>query len=182
MKNSPINESSNKEIELRYSFIANAKFAKEFLKNSITTEVAYLAPFSGSKSNTTCRFRRRGGKSTITCKTTDGKNASFIERYEDEFEISNEAFEAYTEKLPIMKFRFYKDWFGREFKSFSDSSTGYLRILVEKEFDHLPTVNERNEFVNSLMELGSELTEITATNAVTMLQLYNDFLKEKHYI
>ena len=136
-----------------------------------------MAPFSGSKSNTTCRFRRRGGKSTITCKTTDGKNASFIERYEDEFEISNEAFEAYTEKLPIMKFRFYKDQFSREFKSFSDPSTGYLRILVEKEFDHVPSFTECSEFANSLTTLGHDVYDITDDYTINVMNKYNEFLK-----
>ena len=91
--------SENKEIEIRYSFIANKEFVKEFFEKAIVTEVAYLTPFKGCDSTTCCRFRRRNGKATMTCKTSDGKNANSIERYEDEVEISNEAFEAYSCRL-----------------------------------------------------------------------------------
>ena len=69
--------SENKEIEIRYSFIANKDFAKEFFEKAIVTEVAYLTPFKGCDSTTCCRFRRRNGKSTMTCKTSDGKNVKF---------------------------------------------------------------------------------------------------------
>lgn len=88
----------NKEIEIRYGFIATPEFAKTFFDNAVITEVSYIISPKNSGSTTYCRFRRRNGKATITCKTSDGKNANSIERYEDEIEISNEAFEAYTKK------------------------------------------------------------------------------------
>lgn len=182
MENLQQNKTSNKEIEIRYGFIANKEFAKEFFENAIITEVAYLVPFGGSDSNTTCRFRRRNGKSTITCKTTDGKNGNFMERYEDEIEITNESFEAYTEKLPIMKFRFYKDKLGREFKTFDEPGNERPKFIAEKEFDHIPTIIEYNEFANSLTKLGHSIYDITDNNAMTMMQRYNDFLKKNNYI
>ena len=54
----------NKEIEIRYGFIANKEFTKEFFEKAIVTEVAYLTPFKGCDSTTCCRFRRRNGKAT----------------------------------------------------------------------------------------------------------------------
>ena len=57
--------SENKEIEIRYGFIANKEFAKEFFEKAIVTEVAYLTPFKGCDSTICCRFRRRNGKATI---------------------------------------------------------------------------------------------------------------------
>ena len=171
----------NKEIEIRYGFIANKEFAKKFLENAIISEVAYLVPFQGCPSTTSCRFRRRNGKATMTCKTSDGKNANNLERYEDEVEISNEAFEAYTEKLPIMKFYYYKDELNREFKSFTDEKDN-LKIIVEKEFDHIPNFSEVKEFADSLLPLGHDLYDMTDDHTVTMMRRYTYFLKENKYI
>ena len=170
----------NKEIEIRYGFIANKEFAKEFFEKAIITEVAYLTPFKGCDSTTCCRFRRRNGKATMTCKTSDGKNANSIERYEDEVEISNEAFEAYTEKLPIMIFYFYKDDKGREFKSFHECDNP--KIIVEKEFDHIPTSQECKEFADSLIPLGHDIYDMTDNYTVNIMNRYNDFLKQENYI
>ena len=167
----------NKEIEIRYGFIANKEFAKEFFEKAIVTEVAYLTPFKGCDSTTCCRFRRRNGKATMTCKTSDGKNANSIERYEDEVEISNEAFEAYTEKLPIMKFFFYKDPLGREFKSFSDKLCLNPKMIVEKEFDHIPDKKEINDFVISILALGHDVYDRTDNYTVNMINKYNECLK-----
>lgn len=168
----------NKEIEIRYGFIANEEFSKEFFEKAIVTEVAYLTPFKGCNSTTCCRFRRRNGKATMTCKTSDGKNANSIERYEDEVEISNEAFEAYTEKLPIMKFFFYKDPLGREFKTFSDKLCLNPKIIVEKEFDHIPDQKEINEFAYSLTELGHDIYDITDNYTLNVINKYKEFLKK----
>ena len=170
----------NKEIYFRYGFIANKEFAKESFEKAIVTEVAYLTPFKGCDSTTCCRFRRRNGKATMTCKTSDGKNANSIERYEDEVEISNEAFEAYTEKLPIMIFYFYKDDKGREFKSFNKCDNP--KIIVEKEFDHIPTPQECKEFADSLIPLGHDIYDMTDNYTVNMMNRYNDFLKQENYI
>ena len=170
----------NKEIEIRYGFIANSEFSRTFFDNAIETEVAYLMPPENSGSTTSCRFRRRNGKATMTCKTSDGKNANSIERYEDEIEISNEAFEAYTEKLPIMKFFFYKDPLGREFKTFSDKLCLNPKMIVEKEFDHVPSFTECSEFANSLTTLGHDVYDITDDYTVNMMNKYNEFLKNKH--
>lgn len=167
----------NKEIEIRYGFIANPEFARAFFDNAIVTEVAYLMPPENSKSTTSCRFRRRNGKATMTCKTSDGKNANSIERYEDEVEISNEAFEAYTEKLPIMKFFFYKDPLGREFKTFSDKLCLNPKMIVEKEFDHIPDRKEINEFADSLLTLGHDVYHVTDNFKVNMSRRYELFLK-----
>ena len=168
----------NKEIEIRYGFIANKEFTKEFFEKAIVTEVAYLTPFKGCDSTTCCRFRRRNGKATMTCKTSDGKNANSIERYEDEVEISNEAFEAYTEKLPIMKFFFYKDPFGREFKSFSDKLCLNPKMIVEKEFDHVPSFTECSEFANSLTTLGHDVYDMTDNYTINVMYKYKEFLKK----
>lgn len=167
----------NKEIEIRYGFIANKDFAKEFFEKAIITEVAYLMPPENSGSTTSCRFRRRNGKATMTCKTSDGKNANSIERYEDEVEISNEAFEAYTEKLPIMRFYFYKDDKGREFKSFKEYD--YPKMIVEKEFDHIPTPQEYKEFADSLLTLGHDVYDMTDNYTVNMINRYRSFLKSE---
>lgn len=114
----------------------------------------------------------------MTCKTSDGKNANSIERYEDEVEISNEAFEAYTEKLPIMKFFFYKDPLGREFKTFSDKLCLNPKMIVEKEFDHIPDQKEIDEFADSLTKLGYDVYDMTDNYTVNMLNKYNEFLKK----
>ena len=170
----------NKEIEIRYIFVANPEFSRAFFDYAIETEVAYLMPPENSRSTTSCRFRRRNGKATMTCKTSDGKNANSIERYEDEVEISNEAFEAYTEKLPIMKFFFYKDDKGREFKSFHECDNP--KIIVEKEFDHIPTSQECKEFADSLIPLGHDIYNMTDNYTVNIMNRYNDFLKQENYI
>lgn len=168
--------SENKEIEIRFGFIATPEFSREFFTNAVVTEVAYLLPMEDSKSTTTCRFRRRNGKATMTCKTSDGKNANNIERYEDEVEITNEAFEAYTEKLPIFKFYFYKDHLGREFKSFSDNKCLNPKMIVEKEFDHIPTSMEINEFSKSLLPLGHDVYDMSDNFKVNMSNTYKKFI------
>ena len=170
--------SENKEIEIRYEFIANTEFSRTFFDNAIETEVAYLIPSENSGSTTSCRFRRRNGKATMTCKTSDGKNANPIERYEDEVEISNEAFEAYTEKLSIMKFFFYKDSLGREFKTFNDKLCRNPKMIVEKEFDHIPNRKEINEFVDSLTDLGHDIYDMTDNYTVNVMNKYKEFLKK----
>ena len=167
----------NKEIEIRYAFIATPEFSRTFFDNAIETEVAYLMPPENSESTTSCRFRRRNGKATMTCKTSDGKNANSIERYEDEVEISNEAFEAYTEKLPIMKFFFYKDPLGREFKTFSDKLCLNPKMIVEKEFDHVPDLKEINEFANSLTEIGTDIYDMTDNFKFNVSNRYKIFRK-----
>lgn len=169
--------SENKEIEIRYGFIATPEFSRTFFENAVVTEVAYLMPPEDSKSTTSCRFRRRNSKATMTCKTSDGKNANSIERYEDEIEISNEAFEAYTEKLPIMKFFFYKDPLGREFKTFSDKLCLNPKMIVEKEFDHIPDLKEINEFADSLLTLGHDVYNMTDNFKVNMNNKYKSILK-----
>ena len=116
----------------------------------------------------------------MTCKISDGKNANSIERYEDEVEISNEAFEAYTEKLPIMIFYFYKDDKGREFKSFHECDNP--KIIVEKEFDNIPTPQECKEFTDSLIPLGHDIYDMTDNYTVNIMNRYNDFLKQENYI
>ena len=170
--------SDNKEIEIRFGFIASSEFSREFYEHAIVTEVAYLMPHEGNKSTTCCRFRRRNGKCTITCKTSDGENANFVERYEDEFEISNESFEAYTEKLPVMKFLFYKDPLGREFKTF-DTDTNCLnpKMIVEKEFDSVPDPLEVKKFTDSLLSLGHDLYDMTDNFKVNMSTRYRKFLE-----
>ena len=168
----------NKEIEIRYIFVANPEFSRAFFDYAIETEVAYLMPPENSGSTTSCRFRRRNGKATMTCKTSDGKNANSIERYEDEVEISNEAFEAYTEKLPIMKFFFYKDPLGREFKTFSDKLCLNPKMIAEKEFDHIPDQKEINEFADGLTKLGYDVYDMTDNYTVNVLNKYNEFLKK----
>ena len=170
----------NKEIEIRYGFVANPEFSRAFFDYAIETEVAYLMPPENSRSTTSCRFRRRNGKATMTCKTSDGKNTNSIERYEDEVEISNEAFEAYTEKLPIMKFFFYKDPLGREFKTFSSKLCLNPKMIVEKEFDHIPDRKEINEFADSLTKLGHDIYDMTDNYTVNMMNKYNEFLKKNN--
>ena len=56
----------NKEIEIRYGFVANPEFSRAFFDYAIETEVAYLMPPENSRSTTSCRFRRRNGKATMT--------------------------------------------------------------------------------------------------------------------
>ena len=116
----------------------------------------------------------------MTCKTSDGKNANSIEQYEDEVEISNEAFEAYTEKLPIMKFFFYKDPLGREFKTFSDKLCLNPKIIAEKEFDHIPDQKEIDEFADSLTKLGYDIYDMTDNYTVNVMNKYNEFLKKNN--
>ena len=167
----------NKEIEIRYAFIASPSFSREFFEHAVVTEVAYLLP-QDSKSTTSCRFRRRNGKATITCKTSDGKNANSIERYEDEFEISNESFEAYAEKLPIMKFYFYKDPLGREFKSFCNNPKCLNPIIIaEKEFNHIPDQEEINKFVYRLSKLGHDIYDMTDNFKVNVSNRYRKFIE-----
>lgn len=168
---------SEKEIEIRYGFVANEEFAHKFFTNAIDTEVAYLLPHNGCPSTTSCRFRRRNGKATMTCKTSDGKGSNNIERVECEMEISNESFEAFTEKLPIMHFYFYKDEFGREFKAF-EKSTGQQKFIVEKEFDHVPAPAEISEFTGSLCNLGHSIYDMSDNFSVNMSKRYTEFLNK----
>ena len=170
----------NKEIEIRYEFIATPEFAKTFFDNAVVTEVSYIVPPKNSGSTTYCRFRRRNDKATMACKTSDGKNTDSIEQYEDEIEISNEAFEAYTKKLTVTKFFYYEDSLGRKFKSFSDEQCFNPKIVVEKEFDHIPDKKEINDFIISILTLGHDVYDRTDDYTLDTINKYNECLKKNN--
>ena len=76
-----------------------------------------------------------------------------------------------------MKFRYYKDENGYEFKVFGNPENHQIKIIVEKEFDHEITAAEQIEMTNYISKLGSYVYFVTKDFTFNVSNQYKTQMK-----